>query len=88
MNLLVVLLYIGIGCAEWWISLRRNLACVRGEIVMAVSLVFVENVLGLFVLSTIIKNDDWGIGIAYAIGGALGAYIVTRKGKKNEKSKS
>ena len=89
MNLLLVsLLYVGVGCAEWWLALRRTLACARGERSLLVALVFIENLLGLFVLSTFIRNNDWWIAIAYSTGGALGALIVSFKAKEKSDKES
>ena len=83
MNLLLTsLLYVAVGCGEWWIALRRTLACARGETTILVSLVFIENLVGLWVLSNFIRNNDWLIAFVYSAGGALGAYIVARKNKK------
>jgi hypothetical protein len=83
-SLPVVLLYLAIGCGEWWLALRRTLACARGELVTLVSLVFIENILGLFVLSTFIKDNDWGMAIAYSVGGSLGALIIAWREKKKK----
>ena len=78
MNLpLNILLYAVIGCGEWYLALRRTLACARGEKVQLVCLVFIENILGLWVLSTFIRNSDWLMAVCYASGSALGALIVT-----------
>ena len=76
---LLVFIYLAIGCAEWYIALRRTLACARGERATLVSLVFIENLLALFVLSTFIRDNNWWIAIAYAVGGALGALLVDCK---------
>jgi hypothetical protein len=84
LNLPVVLLYLVIGCGEWWLALRRTLACARGELVTLVSLVFIENILGLFVLSMFIKDNNWGVAIAYSIGGSLGALIIAWREKKKK----
>jgi hypothetical protein len=48
--------------------------------------VFIENILGLWVLSTFIQKNDWFIAISYSIGGALGAYLVSRQPEKFLKS--
>jgi len=45
-------------------------------------IVFIENLLGLWVLSNFIKNDDWYIAICYSIGGALGALVIAIRGDK------
>ena len=80
MNLLVnLLIYLIVGLAEWWIALRRTLACAKGETTLLITLVFTENILGLAVLSSFIRQNDWWIAVSYSIGGALGAWIVSRK---------
>lgn len=84
-NLLVVLLYVGIGSVEWWLALRRTLACARGERTMLVSLVFIENLLGLFVLSMFVRDNNWMIAVSYAVGGSLGClFLDLKKETKNE----
>ncbi len=72
-----LLLYAGIGCLEWYLALRRTLACARGEKAALVALVFAENLLGLFVLVNFIKESDWFIAIVYSVGAALGALLVS-----------
>jgi hypothetical protein len=77
MNLLPdILIYLAVGCGEWYLALRRTLACARGEKVLLVCLVFIENILGLWVLSSFIRSSDWLVAICYASGSALGALIV------------
>lgn len=78
MSLLVtVLLYALVGLVEWGIALLRTWSCAKGKIVPLVILVFLENLLGLIVLSTFIRDNNWGIAVAYSVGGALGALIVS-----------
>lgn len=79
MSLLVVFTYLVVGCAEWWLALQRTLACARGQRARLVSLVFVENLLGLWVLSVFVRSNDWWVALAYSAGGAVGAYLVARK---------
>ena len=74
--LLTILFYVAIGCGEWFLAMRRTLACAQGETTMLVAIVFFENILGLWVLSKFIQTNDWGIALAYSIGGALGALLV------------
>lgn len=82
MNLLSLLLYLFVGCVEWWLSLRRTLACARGERITLITIVFIENILGLWVLSNFIHTNDWIIAISYSIGGSAGAYLVSMKQEK------
>jgi len=70
-------LYILIGFIEWFLALRRTLACARNEKVMLVCIVFIENLVSLWVLSNFIEKKDWMIAICYAIGGAMGSLMIT-----------
>jgi hypothetical protein len=83
--LLTSLLYVAIGCLEWYLALRRTLACARGERKLLVTIVFFENILGLWVLSNFISSNDWMIALFYSFGGALGALLV---GSKKQEKKS
>lgn len=78
-----LLLYLLVGCVEWFLSLRRTLACARGERMILITIVFFENILGLWVLSSFVHTNDWWIAISYSIGGALGAYLVSMKSEKS-----
>ena len=75
-----LLLYAGVGCLEWYLALRRTLACARGEKALMVSLVFAENLLGLWVLVNFVRTSDWLIAIVYSLGASLGALLVSGKG--------
>ena len=80
MNILLkLLLYVGVGCGEWYLALRRTLACARGERVLLVTIVFVENLLGLWVLSNFIRTNDWSLALCYSGGAALGALLVAMR---------
>lgn len=72
-------LYLSVGCGEWYLALRRTLACARGERVLLVSIVFIENILGLWVLSNIIRTNNWFLAFSYAAGASAGALIVAVK---------
>lgn len=90
MSLLSLPIYLVVGCVEWYLSLRRTLACARGERAILITIVFIENILGLWVLSNFIHTNDWIIAISYSIGGSAGAYLVSRKqgkAKSNEESR-
>jgi hypothetical protein len=77
MNLLpAMILYLAVGCGEWYLALRRTLACARGEKVVLVSIVFIENLLGLWVLSNFVRTNNWLLALSYAAGGSAGALIV------------
>ncbi len=83
MNLLpAMILYISVGCGEWYLALRRTLACARGEKVLLVSIVFIENLLGLWVLSNFIRTNNWFLALSYSAGGAAGALLVAMRSQK------
>ena len=82
MNLLLtILLHVVVGGGEWFLAICRMMATARGETTMLVSLVFIENIVSLWVLSRFIISNDWGIAIAYATGGSIGAWLVMRMNK-------
>ena len=77
MNLLLAMtLYLTVGCGEWYLALRRTLACARGEKTLLVCLVFIENLLGLWVLSNFIRTNNWLLAVCYSAGASAGALIV------------
>ncbi|MCL5279769.1 MAG: hypothetical protein M1376_07675 [Planctomycetes bacterium] len=77
MNLLLaMILYLTVGCGEWYLALRRTLACARGEKTVLVSIVFIENLLGLWVLSNFIRTNNWLLAVCYSAGASAGALIV------------
>ncbi len=71
-----MLLFLIVGCGEWYLALRRTLACARGEKVVLVSIVFIENLLGLWVLSNFIRTNNWFLALSYSSGAAAGALLV------------
>ena len=80
MNLLpAMILYLSVGCGEWYLALRRTLACARGEKILLVSIVFIENLLGLWVLSNFIRTNNWFLALSYSAGGAVGALIIAMR---------
>lgn len=79
-----LLLYAAVGCLEWFLALRRTLACARGERWLMAFLVLVENLVAFFVLSAFIEKRDWLVVMFYSVGGALGSLLVGVK--KKEKS--
>ncbi len=74
-----MILYLAVGCGEWYLALRRTLACARGERVLLVVIVFIENLLGLWVLSNFIRTNNWFLALSYSAGAAAGALIVAMK---------
>ncbi len=71
-----MLLFLTVGCGEWYLALRRTLACARGEKAVLVSIVFIENLLGLWVLSNFIRTNNWFLALSYSSGAAAGALLV------------
>ena len=71
-----MLLYLTVGCGEWYLALRRTLACTRGEKTVLVGIVFIENLLGLWVLSNFIRTNNWLLAVCYSAGASAGALIV------------
>jgi len=77
MNLLpAMILYLTVGCGEWFLALRRTLACTRGETTVLICIVFIENLLGLWVLSNFIRTNNWLLAVCYSAGASAGALIV------------
>jgi len=79
-----MILYLSVGCGEWYLALRRTLACARGEKTLLVCIVFIENLLGLWVLSNFIRTNNWCLALSYSAGAAAGALLVAMKGPKPE----
>jgi hypothetical protein len=79
MSPLTSVVYLVVGCAEWYLALRRTLACARGEKVLLVSIVFIENLLGLWVLSNFVRTNDWSLALSYSGGASAGALLVAMK---------
>lgn len=81
MNLLpTMILYLAVGCGEWYLALRRTLACARGEKTLLVCIVFIENLLGLWVLSSFIRTNNWFLAVSYSAGASAGALLVAMNG--------
>ena len=81
-SLLSLPVYLIIGLVEWYLALRRTLACARGEKKTLFVIVFIENLLSLAVLQNFIENHDFTIAVAYSIGSACGALMVTINNKE------
>jgi uncharacterized protein YebE (UPF0316 family) len=88
MNPLSAAIYFIIGLITWYLALRRTLACVRGQRLLVSSLVFVEEILGFIVIYFLVVDKNWIGAIFYAVGGALGAYLVNGKKEKTTQSTS
>jgi len=85
MNLLPsLILYLAVGCGEWYLALRRTLACARGERTVLVCIVFIENLLGLWVLSSFIRSNNWLVAVVYSAGAAAGALLVAMNNLEKE----
>lgn len=85
--LLSIPVYLIVGCAEWYLALRRTLACARGEKVLLVCIVFIENLLGLWVLSNFVRTNNWSLALSYSGGASAGALLVAMKGEKRKISR-
>jgi len=81
--LLAMILYLSVGCGEWYLALRRTLACARGEKTLLVCIVFIENLLGLWVLSSFIRTNNWILAFCYSAGASAGALIIAMRSEKN-----
>lgn len=84
MNLPVLGLYLLVGFVEWFLALRRIRACANGERGLLILIVFVENLLGLVVLVSLVRSNDWVVAVVYSLGAALGALTVDCKRKDPE----
>jgi hypothetical protein len=78
----VMILYLTVGCGEWYLALRRTLACARGERTLLICIVFIENLLGLWVLSNFIRTNNWVLAVCYSAGASAGALIVGMNGQE------
>jgi hypothetical protein len=81
--------YIGwfaIGAAEWFLALARTVACIRRRPALVCGIVFIENLVGLLVLSIFIRENDWVIALAYSAGAALGSILPLIQIKEVRKS--
>jgi len=72
----VLLLFI-VGCAEWWLALWRTRLCAQGCRWALATVVLVEQLLGLWVLRSVVVSSDWAPALCYSVGGALGALAST-----------
>ena len=82
--LLSIVVYVVVGCGEWYLALRRTLACARGEKALLVLIVFIENLLGLWVLSNFIRTNNWALALSYSAGASAGALIIAMNGQKTK----
>ena len=81
--------YIGwfaIGAAEWFLALARTVACIQRRPALVCGIVFIENLVGLLVLSIFIRENDWVIALAYSAGAALGSVLPLIHMKEVRKS--
>jgi hypothetical protein len=81
--------YIGwfaIGAAEWFLALARTVACIQRRPALVCGIVFIENLVGLLVLSIFIRENDWVIALAYSAGAALGSVLPLIQIKEVRKS--
>ena len=77
MNLLVLTALAAIASVEWALAVRRAAYAARGMRWRCSAIVFCENLLAILVLSYVVRDATWSPALAYAAGGALGAWIGT-----------
>lgn len=70
------------GALEWYLALRRTLACVRGETLTLVCIVSMENMLGFAVTYLFIMKDAWFVAVAYTVGAAVSTYLTMAQENK------
>jgi hypothetical protein len=81
---LVILMALFAGAIEWYLALRRTLACVRGETLILVSIVAVENLLGFFVTYMFVTKDAWPVALSYTFGAAISTYLAMKMEEKKK----
>lgn len=76
-----ILLYLLIGFIEMFIVTARTSLISKGKTIAASSVVFLESIVGLFILNQIVSNlgGNWSILIAYSMGGSLGTFVNLRR---------
>ena len=71
-----IFLFALIGLGEWFIASQRMSLIACGEGKKAALVVFLENLLGFFILTQFIKSlDNWWLASAYSVGAGLGTLI-------------
>jgi len=82
-----LIVYFGIGFAEWILAMVRMAAFVRDRMLIVGWLVMLEIRLGLYVFKAYVVKDNAWIAFAYSIGGGIGAmagaYIKRIAGRKD-----
>ena len=73
-----LLLYLVVGAVEWALAIFRIRACVKGQAILASSLVLLETMLGLWVFREFAAGNDLA-GLFYALGGAIGTFLSVKK---------
>jgi hypothetical protein len=82
--LLVIGMSLLAGAIEWYLAIRRTLACVRGETLMLVCIVAIENMLGFTVTYLFVKIEAWPVALGYTCGAVISTYL-TMKREENKK---
>lgn len=75
MNLLAYVGYFAVGLIEWALALTRTLACLRNRPIVVCVTVFIENFLGLIVLCSFVRTDNWLLALAYSVGASTGSML-------------
>ena len=81
-----LLLYLVVGAVEWALAIFRIRACVKGQAILASSLVLLETMLGLWVFREFAAGNDLA-GLFYALGGSLGTFLSVKKTPSNDSPK-
>ena len=81
---LVIIFSLLIGAIEWYLALRRTLACMRGEIAILVVIVSIENLLGFGVNYLFNKVDAWPVALPYTLGAGISTYVTMKYEMKNK----
>jgi uncharacterized protein YebE (UPF0316 family) len=88
MNLQSVSLLLGfflLGLLTWALALWRTRACIAGMRFLVSGIVLIEETVGLLTIYWLVSDKNLAGAIAYAVGGALGAYLAMRPNKELDK---
>ena len=66
-----------LGLLSWACWAARTVSCIQGRPCMVFVLVMIEELVGILALYLIVKNKKISETICYAIGGAIGAALMT-----------
>jgi hypothetical protein len=78
----LIAVYFLTGLLCWGLALWRTRAVIAGMRLCVSGIVLAEEVLGLAVIYLLVSEKNLPGAVAYALGGAIGAYLAMRPGKK------